>query len=659
MSVFKMCGDCLKEYQNPLDRRFHAQPNACHACGPKAWLKKSDGQAICLEELSQLDWVDAAAALIQRGEIVAVKGIGGFHLACDATNETAVAKLRARKKRYHKPFALMAGELDVIKQYCFVNAQEEKLLTSTAAPIVVMATKEGTDIAPSVTPRQNTLGFMLPYTPLHSLLFERLQKPVVLTSGNRSDEPQCIDNDEARDRLAEIADYFLLHDREIVNRLDDSVVRVINGKATIMRRARGYAPIPIILPEGFQTSPSILAMGGELKNTFCLATAGRAVLSQHMGDLEELKSYNDYKNNLKLYTQCFQHQPCQIAVDMHPEYLSSKLGRAMARSDHKEDGKDDDNKIILHEIQHHHAHIASCLADNNWPLDGGPVMGVALDGSGYGCDGTFWGGEFLLCDYSGFERLGTFKPVAMPGGAQAIREPWRNTYAHIMAEMGWPSYKLDYEELELTAFLESKPLSTLQSMLKSNLNSPLSSSCGRLFDAVAAAMNICREQAFYEGQAAVEMEALVDLKTLKEESENLSYRFDIPSMGGKGLPYIEPLAAWQALLGDILRGTAPGIMAARFHKGLARAIVDLVQKLCTRDDQRWLNTVALSGGVFQNKILLEEVSRRLQLEGFNVLSHNQVPPNDGGLALGQAVISAATTLKQENKNVSWHTWPNS
>jgi hydrogenase maturation protein HypF len=665
MAVFPMCAECQSEYDDPSDRRFHAQPNACHACGPKAWLQRSDGKTMCIDSLSQLDQVDAAATLIQRGEIVAVKGIGGFHLACDATNEDAVAKLRARKHRYHKPFALMARDVSIVEQYCQVREKEAALLKGHAAPIVVMnrivtatdsfvpaAPQSGTPpVAQSVAPGQKTLGFMLPYAPLHHLLLKRISKPIVLTSGNRSQEPQCITNDDAKERLGEIADYFLLHDREIINRLDDSVVRVVCNQPVYLRRARGSAPEPIPLPKGFETAPDVIAMGGELKNTFCMTKNSRAIMSQHIGDLEDARTYADYHYNLGLYQKSFQHEARRIAVDLHPEYLSSKLGRRRAR----------DQNLPLDEVQHHHAHIASCLADNLWPLDAGPVLGVALDGLGYGCDGTFWGGEFLLADYNSFERLGTFKPVALLGGSQAMHEPWRNTYAHLMAEMGWPRYKMDFEDLELTTFFESKPLATFNSMLESKVNSPLASSCGRLFDAVAAAIGICREHASYEGQAAIEMEAIVDLDTLQNETEDLGYPFAVPRLGGKGLPYIEPLAVWQAVLGDLLLNTNKGVMSARFHKGLAKAIVHMVKKLCTRDEERWLNTVALSGGVFQNKILQELIFERLSEEGFTVLIHRQVPANDGGLSLGQAVISAASQIHnhKERSHVSWHTWSNS
>jgi hydrogenase maturation protein HypF len=655
MSKFTMCVDCQSEYDDPGDLRFHAQPNACHACGPKAWLEGSDGRTVFAESLTQLDHVDAACTLIQRGEILAIKGIGGFHLACDATNEEAVAKLRARKERYHKPFALMARDMNMIKDYGLVDELEASLLQSNAAPIVVLNRKPDGQmpnlIAPSVAPCQHTLGFMLPYTALHHLLLERMDKPIVLTSGNRVHEPQCTDNAEARIRLGSIADYLLMHDRDIVNRLDDSVARVSCGQRSYLRRARGLAPKPIPLPKGFEDAPDILATGAELKNTFCLTQNSKAIISQHIGDLEDARTYADYQNNLALYTKSFQHRPARIAVDLHPEYLSGKLGRALAL----------EKNLPLDEVQHHHAHIASCLTDNLWPLDAGPVLGVALDGLGYGCDGTFWGGEFMLADYTSFERLGTFKPVALIGGSQAMREPWRNAYAHLMAEMGWPKFKADFEELELLKFFESKPLATYNSMLAYGVNSPLASSCGRLFDAVASMLGICRDNVTYEGQAACELEAIACRETLEYEAEDLGYPFAVLRLGGEGLLYIEPLAAWQSVLSDLLLNTSKGVMAARFHKGLAKAIVQMVEKLCTRNDEKWLCTVALSGGVFQNKILQELVYERLSEYGYTVLIHQNVPANDGGISLGQAVVSAASQIRtnKERSHVSWHTWSNS
>lgn len=643
MARFTLCRECEHEYENPTDRRFHAQPNACRLCGPKAWLERSDDRAFCTASVAQLDDVDAACSLLQQGKIVAIKGIGGFHLACDATNAKVVELLRQRKRRYHKPFALMARDLHIVNEYCFVSEQEEALLYSAEAPVVVLQARDKS-LPNAIAPGQNTVGFMLPYTPMHHLLLERMDRPIVLTSGNVSDEPQCISNEAAKKHLNHIAEYLLLHDRDIVNRVDDSVVRVAAGSARLLRRARGYAPASMPLPAGFAQCPDLLAMGGELKNTFCLLKEGHAILSQHMGDLEEATTYADYQKNLDLYADLFQHQPEQIVVDAHPEYLSSKLGQELAAA----------KALPLLKVQHHHSHIAACLADNRWPLAAEPVLGVALDGLGFGQtaddgnDTVFWGGEFLLADYCQATRLGTFKPVAMPGGTRAIYEPWRNTYAHLMAELGWSNLKTHYSQLELVQFLQTKPLETYGAMLKTGTNSPLASSCGRLFDAVAAAIGICRETVSYEGQAAIELEALVDEDTLHHEDDTLAYPFAIPRLNAQ-LPYIEPLGMWQALLGDLVLETPKEIIAARFHKGLARVIVAMVKTLTTRDEQRCTNTVALTGGVFQNKVLLEQVISRLEQENFHVLTHHQVPANDGGLALGQATIAAARNLTRNNR----------
>ncbi len=451
MAAFTMCSECAKEYNDVENRRFHAQPIACHICGPQVTLERADGKPITAFMFSMLDDIDAVCTLLQKGEIVAIKGLGGIHLACDATQETAVQKLRDRKKRYHKPFALMARDITVIEEYCTPNAKEKELLESPAAPIVLMQKKGLEDtvtreklltpnfcrdaingvsttpnsIAHSVAPGQNTLGFMLPYTPLHHLILKRMNRPIVLTSGNISDEPQCIDNEEARQKLGKIADYFLLHNREIVNRLDDSVVRVVADKVQTIRRARGYAPAPINLPPGFNKVPHILAMGSELKNTFCLLRDGQAILSQHLGDLENAAAFNAYQDTLNLYLNLFEHKPEVISLDLHPEYLSTKLGKELAEA----------NQIKVYNIQHHHAHIVACMAENGIPLDSKPILGIALDGLGYGEDGTLWGGEFLLADYRKFKRLATFKLVAMIGGTQAIYQPWRNTYAQLLSAL--------------------------------------------------------------------------------------------------------------------------------------------------------------------------------------------------------------------------------
>ncbi len=659
MKAFELCGDCAEEYQAPTDRRFHAQPNACYFCGPKLSLARVDGNPVCLETLTQLDDVDGACTVLQNGGILAVKGIGGFHLACDATNAAAVQRLRDAKQRYGKPFALMARDTDVIKRYATITAEEVGLLRSAEAPIVILqkttqappgikrqfGTIEGERpydliaIDDNVAPGQNSLGFMLPYTPMHHLMLRRMNRPIIFTSGNQSDEPQVISNDEVATRLGDIVEYVLWHDRDIVNRVDDSVIRMINKEPRLLRRARGYTPAPLPLPEGFEQAPELLAMGAELKNTFCLIKDGNAILSQHIGDLENAITYDDYQNNLALYAQLYQHTPVQVVIDAHPEYLSSKLGRQLA----------EDKQIDCQEVQHHHAHIAACLAENNYPLAAPPVLGIALDGLGFGGDGSFWGGEFLHCDYLSAERLATFKPVAMLGGAMAMREPWRNTYAQLMAEMGWAELKMNFDELELIEYFESKPLATFNAMLAKGSNAPVASSCGRLFDAVAAAIGICRDGVAYEGQAAIELEAIVDQDALHNENERLAYPFTIPRLTVPGfdvkLPYIEPLAMWRAILGDLILKTPAPVMSARFHKGLARIIVTMIQKLSTRDEQRIIHKVALSGGVFQNKTLFEQVVTRLEQDNFTVLTHKQVPTNDGGIALGQAVIGAARLLK--------------
>ncbi|RAM49277.1 MAG: carbamoyltransferase HypF, partial [Hapalosiphonaceae cyanobacterium JJU2] len=485
-------------------------------------------------------------------------------------------------------------------------------------------------ISPSVTPGQNTLGFMLPYTPLHHLILKRMNRPIVLTSGNFSDEPQCIDNDEARNKLNQIADYLLLHNLEIVNRVDDSVVRVIGNQIQTIRRARGYAPAAIKLPPGFEQAPAILAMGGELKNTFCLLKNGQAILSQHLGDLENAATFTAYQNTLNLYLNLFEHQPEAIAFDKHPEYLSTKLGQELASA----------NQIPIYSTQHHHAHIAACMAENNLPLDSSPVLGIALDGLGYGEDGTLWGGEFLLANYCQYQRLATFKPVAMIGGKQAIYQPWRNTYAQLISAFTWEEITSQYGNLEIIKFLENKPLPLLKQLVSKSLNSPLASSVGRLFDAVAAAIGICREECNYEGQAAIEMEALVDVNNLNNHEDNQNYSFKINILDN--IYCIDPSPMWQALLNDLQQQIELKVIATKFHIGLAQTIVSMVNYLA---QQHHINTVVLSGGVFQNCILLEQITKYLKNSDINILTHSLTPCNDGGLSLGQAVIAAANFIK--------------
>jgi hydrogenase maturation protein HypF len=637
LAAFPLCAACAAEYADPGDRRFHAEATACGRCGPMARLVRLDGRACGVETTSMLDDVDAVAGLLQRGEIVAVKGLGGYHLACDATQPDVVARLRARKRRDAKPFALMARDLGVIRRYCSVSAEEEAVLQSPEAPVVLLRKGGPESLPEAVAPGLRTLGFMLPTTPLHLLILRQMDRPVVMTSGNLSDEPQVTADDDLPRRLGAIADFALVHDRAIANRVDDSVVRVIAGRARVLRRARGYAPAPIRLPPGFEEAPPLLAYGGELKATFCLLQDGEAVLSQHQGDLEDSDTFDDYRRNLALYARLFDHAPRVLVADLHPEYLSSKLARARAVR----------SGLPLLEVQHHHAHAAACLAENGWPCDGPPVLAVVLDGLGFGDDGALWGGELLLADYRHARRLGAFKPVAMLGGEQAAREPWRNLYAHLMAAMGWAAFHEGFAGLEIHRRLEGKPRALLDSMLKNEVAAPLASSCGRLFDAVAAAIGLSFERQAYEGQAGALLEAIVCPEALRDEDEALAYPMTIPDLpghrtvDGRPFPYLEPLAMWNTLLGDLVQGTPPGVMAARFHRGLARGISAMVDKLRDEEGARRFDTVALSGGCFQNRVLFEEVERRLTARGLRVLGHALVPPNDGGLALGQAAVAAA------------------
>jgi hydrogenase maturation protein HypF len=639
MAEFALCPTCRAEYEDPEDRRFHAQPTACPSCGPHAWLERFVDGRTEPQLFVASDAAKAARALLLSGAILAIKGLGGFHLACDACNEDAVARLRRRKRRYAKPLALMARDLHVIRRYCAVDGQEEALLKSAAAPIVILPATGPDRIANGVAPGYATLGFMLPNTPLHHLLLRDIDRPFVMTSGNLSQEPQCTDNEEARRLLSAIADYGLFHNRDIVNRLDDSVARVMLGKPRLIRRARGYAPAPVRLATGFEHAGPLLALGGELKSTFCLLKDGQAILSPHIGDLEDAVTLADYQKALSLYLALYDHVPEAIAVDMHPDYLSSKLGRDRALAD----------GCRIEEVQHHHAHIASCLAENAIPLGTRPVLGIALDGLGLGPDGTMWGGEFLLADYKTFERVGCFPPVAMPGGAQAVRQPWRNAFAHLDAAIGWERCKREHAGLELVRCLDSKPLGTLAAMMSKGINSPRSSSCGRLFDAVAAAVGICREAVSYEGEAAIALECIADVRALAPEDDGypIPLRMRAPASGGLTTMDFSPL--WRAILDDLDSDTPAGVISARFHQGLVRAIVAMVCHIFERENRRLERIVALSGGSFQNRLLLEGVSRTLEDLGLTVLTHCQVPANDGGLALGQAAITAARAIESRHR----------
>ncbi len=598
MAVFALCGECRGEYSDPEDRRFHAEAIACPACGPRARLVPS---------ASPGDQIEEAASLLLLGSIVAVKGLGGYQLACDATNAGAVERLRAAKHRRSKPFALMARDVEVIRRYCAMSTEEADLLASPEAPIVLLRAT-GDALPRAVAPGLSTFGFMLPTTPLHLLLLRDIDRPLVMTSGNLTDEPQITDDEEALARLGGIADRVLTHDRAIATRVDDSVVRVVAGVPRVLRLARGFAPAATRLPPGFAAAPDLLAAGGELKATFCLVKDGAAILSHHIGDLEDARTFDDYRRGIAHYTALFDHAPVAIAADPHPEYLSSKHAR--------------ETGLRLIEVQHHHAHLASCLAENGRPLDAPPVLGVVLDGIGWSDDGTIWGGEFLLADYREAHRLGSFKPVAMPGGAAAVREPWRNLHAHLLA----------------AGLKPERPHALLEAMIRHGVNSPLASSCGRLFDAMAAALGICAERQDHEGEAASRLEAAVCERTLREEDDALAYEFSL----SPGAPFcIDPRPLWNAVRRDLASGKLPAVIAARFHKGLAIAITDMTRAIARHAR---FDTVVLSGGCFQNAVLLDQTERRLRDAGFVVLTHSLVPANDGGIALGQAAVAAARLL---------------
>jgi hydrogenase maturation protein HypF len=603
MRDFEMCAACRHEYEDPLDRRFHAEPTACPRCGPQLTLRDAYGT-----KASDIgDLIAEAAALLRRGKILAVKGIGGFHLACDALSRNAVEQLRLRKFREDKPFALMAASVAAIRAFCDVSTEEAALLQSGPRPIVLLARRTDTPVPEAVAPGVSTLGFMLPYSPLHHLLVKEFDGPLVLTSGNVSDEPICYLDDDASGRLKPIADYFLVHDREIHIRTDDSVARVHEGREMILRRSRGYAPAPI--KTAFTFERSILACGAELKNTFCLTRGGQAFVSHHIGDLENLETLRSFSEGIEHFKRLFAIEPEVVAYDLHPEYLSTKY--ALAHDEIQ-------TKIG---VQHHHAHIASCMADNC--LDG-EVIGVAMDGLGFGLDGKMWGGEFFVADYTEAERIAHLAYVPLPGGAKAIREPWRVTAVYLQRAFGDDFCKLD---LPFTRNIDSRAWTTIRGMLAAGVNSPETSSMGRLFDAMAGLLNL-RKSVNYEGQAAIELEAIAD------RNVNEHYQFTIGTAGNE----INAEVVLREAVADLLAGVSAPAISAKFHSGVAHLILGLAERI--RSERR-LNRVALSGGVFQNMFLLSHVCRMLRKNQFEVFTHSRVPTNDGGISLGQAAIANA------------------
>lgn len=628
MADFPMCTQCRAEYENPADRRFHAEPIACAQCGPMLWLEDANGPI----PTPHGGEIAALASRLKAGQIVALKGLGGFHVACLAENEMAVADLRRRKNRAAKPFALMGLDLDQIGQHAGISGDEAALLQSPAGPIVLLKALAPSTLAPSIAPGQDRTGFMLPATPLHLLLLNAVGAVLVMTSANESGQPQVIANDAARRELFAIADIILFHDREIENRVDDSVVRLDACGPSVLRRARGYAPAPLILPDGLQSGGPVFAAGADIKSAFCLAGSGEAVLSQHMGDLDEPDTLSEYGRTARIFFDLFGQRPHTVACDMHPAYRSSAFARQLA----------EEFQAGLVPVQHHHAHLAACLAENG--ADNSPTLGIILDGAGYGEDGTIWGGEFLIGNYCGFERAAHFLPVPLIGGDKAAVEPWRNAHSHLRAALGAGFTEGAFGDLPLMRGLAKRPVKTLESLMANSRLAPLSSSAGRLFDAFAHVIGTAQERLSYEGQTGMELEAMAG--PFMDQA--------LPYALGEMLPG-EPIrwdGLWLGAFEDIRKARPAGLMAARFHTTLIETLSANALRICAG---RGLGRVALSGGVFQNRLLLEGVHLALTQKGLEVLVHRHAPANDGGVALGQAAVA----LAQLNADKSWRDSPRS
>jgi hydrogenase maturation protein HypF len=608
MSEFVMCASCRAEYDDPLDRRFHAEPNACPDCGP--WLTLFSEPELSPQARpgkGSADLLDRARSLLREGRILAIKGIGGFHIACDAANERAVSLLRERKRRSGKAFAVMVPSIEIAERLCVVSDAERALLTGGRRPIVLLERRKHPPIAASVAPGNARLGVVLPYTPLHHLLFDGSYDALVMTSGNMSEEPIVSRNEDAWPRLHTLADYFLLHNRTIRTRVDDSVWQIFEGAEYPVRRSRGYAPDPIELS---MPLAEVLACGGELKNTFCLTKDKYAILSQHIGDLENLETMDFFRETLEHLRRFFRVSPVAIAHDLHPNYLSTRF--ALGESGLRPIG-----------VQHHHAHIASCMADNG--IDG-PVIGVAFDGTGYGTDGRIWGGEFMICDYIKFDRRGHLRYIPLAGGDSAVRQPWRSALAYLRAALGEDALSI---ASPFFRHIPEKQVRLVERMIARNLQTVETSSCGRLFDAVSSLLGICHETT-YEGQAAIELETAAT-------SAAGAYPFEIDA----GAPFqVDLRAAIRAIVHDVEGGGEIGEISARFHLTVARVIVACCQRI---GESSGLNRVCLSGGAFQNLRLLGHTVASLREKHFEVFIHRRVPTNDGGLALGQAVIAGLTS----------------
>jgi len=605
MAGFPLCEDCREEYENPLDRRFHAQPVACDECGPHIWYQEN-GQILGEKETA----LQSARKAIKEGKVIAVKGLGGFHIACDASNTEALRKLRERKRRSEKPFALMALDIETIRSYCVIAPVEEELLTSRKRPIVLLEKKTDLNLPEEIAPKQKNLGFMLPYTPLHYLLLEQKENfpnILIMTSGNISEEPIAYQDDDAIKRLTPLVDGFLMHNRPIFMRVDDSVTRVVNKHEYPIRRSRGYVPDPILIPE---ETLSICAAGGELKNTFCLSRDQYAFISHHIGDVANYETMQSFEKGVTHFQHLFKIEPEAYACDMHPNYFTSQYAYERAKIEEKP----------LVEIQHHHAHLAACLADNERYLTQERVIGAIFDGTGYGTDGTIWGGEFLVGNLTKFNREFYLEPTPQPGGDLATRTPARMTLAHLWQQgIEW--------DIDLPVVQTLKPIErkALQNQLEKGINAPLTSSMGRFFDAVSALISIC-STVNYEAQAAIELEAIA------AENEEGFYPFSIE----KDNPAIGLQPFWKAILSDMKAKLPQRIIAARFHNSL----VQLQLNICTTLREKYdINTVVFSGGVWANQYLLTRSIKLLEANGFEVLTHHRVPCNDGGISLGQLMIA--------------------
>jgi len=609
MSHFPMCDFCKNEYDEPANRRFHAQPVACEDCGPQIWFQDLSGEKTLHEEGLQ-----KAREFLKQGKIIAVKGLGGFHLACDASNPSAVENLRNRKKRSQKPFAVMAFSIQILEKYCDIKAPEKELILSKEKPIVIVNQNENNNLPEHVAPGRHTIGVMLPYTPLHLLLLEPEQDfpdLFIMTSGNISEEPITYSNIDSFDRLGDIADGFLLHDREIYLRVDDSVAATsVDEKPYLFRRARGYAPQALTLPMG---SHMDLAVGAELKNTFCLAKRDYAFMSHHIGDLKNYETFQAFIQGIGHYSRLFNIHPQRVVCDLHPEYLSTKYAAEYANQ----------NKIPLIQVQHHHAHLASCLADNQFFKDE-PVIGIIFDGTGYGTDGNIWGGEVLLGNTRNYERVFHLEEMPLPGGDLAVMNPNRIAIAYLL-KLGLP---LD-NRLSVINKTDQSEISLIKKQIAANINTPVNSSMGRLFDAVASLIGV-RQNISYEAQAAIELEQCIQ-KNIKD-----TYHLQLDNS------IIQLKSLFEEILEDIFKDTPQKIIAAKFHN----SIVDLVLQLAKNiSKQRGVKRVALSGGVWQNLYLLRKTIPLLRANGFSVFFHQQVPANDGGISLGQTAIIRSMNTK--------------